>query len=1156
MTLWTYTRRGLTYYWRSHLALLLGTTIASAVLTGAFLVGDSVRFSLRQMALQRLGGVHYALSSQDRLFTAGLATNLQSQWPGAAAAVLRLNGIASRADGTARANAVQVLGVNDDFWRLAAGGAGGGSNRFRLARNAGAADVQDRVREALERVHAKPANQHVLGSDDSAAKTSATPVGAQVAPGGVVALNERLATQLRVKPGDEIILRVAKISPLSREAPIAPQEDASSALRLTVGEILGPETLGDFNLQASQVPPFNLVMPLASLQRLAGAEAQANLLLAGESSPGTDPIASTEGLQRLQSLVSNRWTLADAQLELRAFASNQLVELRTSRIFLDEPVAQAALKADPKAYGVLTYFVNELRAGDHATPYSTVCASDGPWMPDDLKEDEIMLSQWLADDLAVQPGANLELKYLVVGNRRNLEEKSAVFRVRGVLPMTLPSADPNLMPDFPGLSKAENCRDWDAGFAIQLDKIRPQDQAYWDQHRGTPKAFIRLAAGQRLWSSRFGSLTAVRYPLSSSNSVAGELRGRLDPAQFSLVFLPVRAEALAASVQGQDFGQLFLGFSFFVLIAALILAVMLFHFGVEQRAAEIGLLLAVGMRPGRVRRLLLFEGACVGVAGSALGLVGGDYYAQLMVGGLTTIWREAVNTSALQYHGTVQAWALGGVVSVAISIATLWNAARQHVRRPAHWLLTAGREMTGASPRGAAGSRRSFWVAGICGALALLSVVAGELDAALSAPMFFLAGAGVLAACLAGFGGALRRVSTRSTVPSLMAIGLKNMTRRRRRSMSVAAMLAMGTFIVVGVGVNRLEADRDAFARSSGTGGFALLGQSALPIVHDLNSKAGRDFLSLDDTVLKGTRFVPFRVREGDDASCLNLNRAQRPRLLGVNPRELAERRAFAFSSVPKGTAPADAWRALERVEADGTIPAIGDQASIQWALGKSVGDTMALEDENGKTYRIRFVGAVANSILQGNLIISESAFLAKYPSENGSRWFLIDAPEGQSEPVARHLSRALQDYGFEASSTVARLAMLNAVQNTYISTFQVLGGFGLLIGSVGMGLVVARNVLERRAELALLHALGYRARQIRAIVLWEHAGLFLAGTGIGLVSALVAVVPAWSGGHGTASYRIVTLLLAAVVASGFLWTWLAARLALRQDWLAVLREE
>ena len=286
------------------------------------------------------------------------------------------------------------------------------------------------------------------------------------------------------------------------------------------------------------------------------------------------------------------------------------------------------------------------------------------------------------------------------------------------------------------------------------------------------------------------------------------------------------------------------------------------------------------------------------------------------------------------------------------------------------------------------------------------------------------------------------------------------------------------------------------------------------------------------------------------------MNRAQLPRLLGVNPRELAERRAFAFSSVPKGAAPAEAWRALERVEPDGAIPAIGDQASIQWALGKSVGDTMTLEDENGKSFRIRFVGAVANSILQGSLVISESAFLAKYPSENGSRWFLIDAAAAQAEPVARHLSRALRDYGFEAGSTVARLAMLNAVQNTYISTFQVLGGFGLLIGSVGMGLVVARNVLERRAELALLHALGYRARQIRAIVLWEHAGLFLAGTGIGLLSALVAVLPAWSGGHGTSSYRMVTLLLAAVVASGFLWTWLAARLALRQEWLEVLREE
>jgi hypothetical protein len=106
-------------------------------------------------------------------------------------------------------------------------------------------------------------------------------------------------------------------------------------------------------------------------------------------------------------------------------------------------------------------------------------------------------------------------------------------------------------------------RDWDTGFP-SICKIREKDEKYWAEYRGTPKAFVTLAAGQEMWSNRFGNLTAVRYP-SANNSVPDlteALRRQLDPATVGLAFQPVRAQALAASEQAFDFGQLFLGFSF------------------------------------------------------------------------------------------------------------------------------------------------------------------------------------------------------------------------------------------------------------------------------------------------------------------------------------------------------------------------------------------------------------------------------------------------------------------------------------------------------------------------------------------------------------------------------------------------------------------
>ena len=235
-------------------------------------------------------------------------------------------------------------------------------------------------------------------------------------------------------------------------------------------------------------------------------------------------------------------------------------------------------------------------------------------------------------------------------------------------------------------------------------------------------------------------------------------------------------------------------------------------------------------------------------------------------------------------------------------------------------------------------------------------------------------------------------------------------------------------------------------------------------------------------------------------------------------------------------------------------IAAIGDAASIQWALGKKVGDVIPYTDERGNQFNVRIVGAVANSILQGSLIIDEAAFVKRFPSTSGYRMFLIDAPSNKVEQVSATLSRALRDVGLELTPAEKRLAAFNAVQNTYLSTFQILGGLGLLLGSAGMGIVVLRNVLERRGELAVLLAVGWRRRSLRWLVLSEHAALLWLGIGLGVAAALVAVLPALLSPRGELPYLSLGLTLGAVLASGMIWTWAATSLALRGELLEALR--
>src|SRR5205807_9049311 len=147
----------------------------------------------------------------------------------------------------------------------------------------------------------------------------------------------------------------------------------------------------------------------------------------------------------------------------------------------------------------------------------------------------------------------------------------------------------------------------------------------------------------------------------------------------------------------------------------------------------------------------------------------------------------------------------------------------------------------------------------------------------------------------------------------------------------------------------------------------------------------------------------------------------------------------------------------------------------------------------------------LANSILQGGLLISEANFIHSFPSESGYRVFLVDAPPARAPQVSAALGRALEDVGLDLTPAAERLADFNTVENTYLSIFAILGGLGLLLGSLGLGIVVLRNVLERRGELALLRAVGFGPRALRWLVFSEHSLLLGMGLLVGVVAALLA---------------------------------------------------
>ncbi|MGK0301879.1 MAG: putative ABC transport system permease protein, partial [Planctomycetota bacterium] len=843
-------------------------------------------------------------------------------------------------------------------------------------------------------------------------------------------------------------------------------------------------------------------------------------------------------------------------------------------VFLDQAIIDAVAHITPEAVGVVTYFVNSLKAHDKQTPYSMVSAI-GPLsrtttnvaelrnlralVPDGTNNDQIICNQWLAEDLGIKPGDTIELAYTVMNSALQFEEHSHKLQVHSIVPLAGAAADQTLMPAFPGLAEAKSCRDWEPGIPVDLQQLDDRDQEYWEEHKGTPKAFVTLATGQQLWSNRFGTLTAIRTSSQQRQAIEQQLPRQLDPKELNLQFQDLRGPALAAGTPATDFGSLYLGLSFFLILAALLLTAMMFAFGIEQRQSEIGTLLAIGYEPSTVRWLFVREAMVLAGLGSVIGAACGAGYTHAVLHALDTLWRDTIGQTTLAAHILPSSMAIGAGCAVLAALAAIAVAMRRAFRRPAVELLQAKAGDTGDSQpmnrrRGRNRVQMLLCVAAVASAVYLIA--SAQPHRATSA--FFGGGALLLIASLLGCRMLLARLAApkRSNLDTVAALGLRNTGRRPSRSIATITLLASGTFLVVAIQANQLTPPSDASLRSSGTGGFALFGRSTLPVLRDLASEVGRDAYALDEAELADVAIVPLRVRGGDDASCLNLNTAQNPQLIGVQPSLLAERESFRFTRTErKANASDNPWLLLDKDFGDGVVPAIGDGGSVAWALHKKLGDSLQYRDESGRDFEVRIVGTVADSILQGNLVISDRHMLERFPSASGYRMFLIDAPSDRAEQVTADLGRALEDIGLELTPTAERLAAFQSVQNTYLWIFQLLGGLGLLLGTVGLGVVVLRNALERRAELAIAQVMGFPSSAVRNLVFFEHSVLLGLGLICGVLAATVALLPALQGERGVPLMPIASFV-AVIALSGVFWVWLASALATRGKLLDGLRGE
>jgi ABC-type antimicrobial peptide transport system permease subunit len=956
--------------------------------------------------------------------------------------------------------------------------------------------------------------------------------------------------------------------------------------------------MGDFSLEAQQADVRAVFVPLAGLQRELEVGARVNTVLVAASPERTDA-----DLASLEALVRRHAVLDDIGLTLRTLDDRGLLSLGSRAGFLTDSQAAAAeaagTRAGMSATPVFTYLANTLRRGDREIPYSLVTALDfekldpAITVPAGGDLPAIVLNEWAAADLQAKTGDPLTLDYYLWEDSGQLATRMAEFRVAGVVPVD--AGDRDLVPDYPGMTDSPTLAGWDPPFPIDLRRIRPADEAYWERYRTTPKAFVAIETGQRLWRSRHGGLTSLRFIPASGQSLddartryAAQLSEVVDPLATGLVVRDVRADGVAASRGATDFGAYFVYFSFFLVVSALLLAALFFKLGVEQRVREVGLLRAVGLGPAEVRRQFMLEGFVLGVAGSGLGVLGAVGYATLLMRGLGSWWVDAVGTDALTLHISAPSLAVGAVGGVVASAVCIWWTLRglssisersllmgqietstpgpvppsPRLRRTSRGTRPTY-EQGGAHPfvsRARSAKRTRLWIAavalaliGVCLLVASLAGVVGQTGA------FFAAGTTLLISALCGFSLWFRRPTPHALAghgwQTVARLGARGVTYRPGRSVLSVAVVASATFILISVDAFRRDGSPAASDRQSGVGGYALLVETLLPVVHDPNTREGRDALNLFD--LEGATIEPFRLLPGDDASCLNLYEPRNPRILAPRDRFIeAGRFAFQGSLASTEEERANPWLLLLRDQPDGAVPVIADANSMTYVLHKQLGEDMVV-NRGGREIRLRFVAALRDSLFQSEILMSQSHFVELFPQQQGLQFLLVETNTADATSVAAEIEDALLDFGANVVSTTDRLAQFHRVENTYLSTFQALGSFGLLLGTVGLGAVLLRNALERRRELALLTAVGYRRGHFLLMAVAENSLLLAGGVVTGALCAALAIAPAVAERGGRLPVGSGGLLLLfAVIAVGLLSSLVATRAAVRGPLLDSLRYE
>jgi ABC-type antimicrobial peptide transport system permease subunit len=690
-----------------------------------------------------------------------------------------------------------------------------------------------------------------------------------------------------------------------------------------------------------------------------------------------------------------------------------------------------------------------------------------------------------------------------------------------------------------------------------LDKIRKKDEEYWKEFKGTPKAFIALETGRYLWKNAIGDATSIR--ISRGKQELEKIRERiLDDVRTRAQFVvePVAENSRQASKNSVDFSGLFLSLSIFVILSGVLLSFTIVSFLAASRRRETAVYASLGFEKQLIVKILISEVLLLAAIALIPGLLMGILFNKLMIHLLNTVWMGAVGISSLQILVSPGTLLLSAIIGFLISATTFTTVVIRNLRKNPAGLIKSPPQIRNIKNKKIL-LFRAFYL--ICIIIALISILLSVIFSWKANPVVALLIGGILMT------GLLLFIYTQFTIQKIIPVqplqGVwhqiqRNLSARRNRSLAAIALLTIGTYTILITGSN-YRTEPGSGKRDTGTGGFLLWMESAIPIPWDLNSPAGITKAGLEDIQLTDSvQIYQLTQVSSGDASCLNLNQVTTPTLTGIPTRAFDSLKAFSFSRLSPALKKKSPWLSLDRSPLENIIPAFADQTVITWGLKRNIGDTLMYQAENSKMVKVVLMGGLENSIFQGRILVSDSLLRVYFPASSEPGPMLIDAPDYKESYLTEAFEQHFRDFGLSAIPAVTRLNSFNVVQNTYLQVFLVLGGIGIIIGIFGLGIILLKNIFDSRKEIALYQAIGINSRFIFKLIAFENLYLLLAGLAVGLISSAAGMImlPGTILMHLPWSMMATMILL--ILITGLAWISIPTKIVMKQHLIPNLRKE